>query len=348
MCRRLPPAFEVAVCCLDEAGAWGDELVSDGVTVVALRRRPGFRPELGRRIAQLAAEGGFDVLHCHQYSPFVYGRIATWWKPRLRLVYTEHGRLSDAPPSWKRRLVNPVLGRFNGAVVAVSDELRGYLTAARFPARRVSVIHNGIEVGPKPSLEARHRARHLLGLNDDAFIVMSAARLDPVKDFVTLIDAFAAVRPRIAPARLVIIGDGPEREPLVRHAASCGLTRFVDLIGFRGDVRALLPAADVYVNSSISEGVSITILEAMAAALPVVATEVGGTPEVLAGGSAGILVPPRDRVGLASALAALAWDPVQRAALGAEARRRVESSFTIERMVDEYARTYERLLRRVN
>src|SRR5262249_49187133 len=127
ICRRIAPEFRATVCCLDEDGAWATDLKNDGVDVIALRREPGFRPSVGRRIARIAAEGGIRLANCHQYSPFVYGRIAAWWMPELKLVYTEHGRLSDAPPSWKRRMVNPLLSRFDGTAVAVSHELRDYM-----------------------------------------------------------------------------------------------------------------------------------------------------------------------------------------------------------------------------
>jgi L-malate glycosyltransferase len=344
LCRRLGPEFDVTVCCLDEEGAWAPEVRASGAEVIALGRRPGFRPEVGLQIARIAAERGISLLHCHQYSPFVYGRIAAWRRPGLKLVYTEHGRLSDAPPSLKRRLVNPLLSRFDGAIVAVSGELRDYMLASRFRPGQVSVIRNGIEARALPSHAERDRARRLLGLDDRAFVVMTVARLDPVKDFNTLLDAFSDVRRRVPRAQLVLVGDGPERDRLIERAADADLAGSVTLAGFRSDVRALLPAADLYANSSISEGISITILEAMAAGVPIVATGVGGTPEVLADGVAGVLVPSRNRVSLASAIASLAIDAERRARLATAARRRLETSFTIERMVREYAHMYHRLL----
>src|SRR5262249_37372907 len=123
ICKRVRRDFEVTLCCLDDEGEWAGELRDEGIEVIALRREPGFRPSLGGRIAALAAERSIDLLHCHQYSPFVYGWIAAQLNRRLRVVFTEHGRLSDAPPSWKRRLVNPLLSRFHGEIVAVSHEL---------------------------------------------------------------------------------------------------------------------------------------------------------------------------------------------------------------------------------
>jgi glycosyltransferase involved in cell wall biosynthesis len=345
LCKRVREAFNVTVCCLDDEGEWATDLRAEGIEVVALRRQSGFRPSVGRRIAALAQERHVDLLHCHQYSPFVYGWIASQLNRHLKVVYTEHGRLSDAPPSWKRRLVNPVLSHFNGEIVAVSHELRDYMLASRFAARRVGVIHNGIEPGPAPSRADRLRARRLLGVDDRAFVVMAVARLDPVKDFPTLVDAFAIVRRQLPQARLVIVGDGPERARLEACVDASNLGRSVDIIGYRAGVRQLLPAADLYVSSSISEGISITILEAMAAKVPVVATAVGGTPEVLPTvDDGGILVPSRDPGRLAAAILSVERDPAMRAAIAAAGRRRLESDFTLNRMVDEYVRTYRRLL----
>ena len=340
ICRRLGHGFAATVCCLDNEGEWANELRTAGIEVVALHRRPGFRPSLGRQIAELAAERQIDVLHCHQYSPFVYGRIAKLWQPQLRLIYTEHGRLSDAPPSWKRQLVNPLLSKFDGNIVAVSDDLRRYMIEARFPRARVSVVHNGIDTGALPGPADRQRARAALGIDDDSFVLASVARLDPVKDFMSLLDAFAEVRQSVPRSRLLIVGDGSERAALTARAARADISGAVDFLGMRNDVRALLPAADLYVNSSISEGVSITILEAMAAGVPVVATGVGGTPEVLADGAAGVLVPARSPSRLAQAAIALAGDRRARARLAAVGRRRLESSFTVQRMVAEYLRLY--------
>jgi glycosyltransferase involved in cell wall biosynthesis len=343
ICRRLPPEYGTVVCCLGAEGEWAADLRARGIEVRALRRRPGFRPQVGLAIAQFAAERDIDVLHCHQYSPFVYGRIAAMWNRRLKIVYTEHGRLSDAPPSWKRRLVNPLLSRFDGSIVAVSHELRDYMIESRFPRERVRVIHNGIEPAHQASALDRRRARMLLGLDERAFVVTTVARLDPVKDLGTLLDAFAFVRKRVASARLVIVGDGPERQRLAERAERDDLAGSVRITGYRSDVRALLPAADVYASSSISEGVSITILEAMATGIPVVATAVGGTPEILSDGTGGILVPSRDPVRMAIAIVSLAQDHRRRSALAAAARRRLEASFTIDRMVDDYARSYRGL-----
>jgi glycosyltransferase involved in cell wall biosynthesis len=343
--KRLTERFRLAVCCLDEAGAWADELIDRGVAVVQLRRSPGFHFSIGRQVAQLSAEHGVSVIHAHHYSPFVYGRIATIVNPRLKLAFTEHGRLSDRPPSLKRRLANLALGRFRGPVFAVSDALKSHMVGEGFAARRVAVVHNGIDIGAPPADAERRAARRRLMAGDDTFLVGTAARLDTVKDLPALVEAVAIARTKHPRLSLVVIGDGEERAALETAIRDRGLANAISLLGYRSDVRQLLPAFDLYVNSSISEGISLTILEAMAAAVPVLATAVGGTPEIVIDGETGRLVPPRRPDVMASAMLALAFDDERRRIFAAAGRSRVETSFSLDRMVADYARAYEELER---
>jgi glycosyltransferase involved in cell wall biosynthesis len=348
ICQRLQPRFRLAVCALDEAGDWAPDLRLRGIDVVPLQRGPGFRPSLGRRIAELTRRYRASVVHCHHYSPFVYGAIAALLRPGLKIVYTEHGRLSDAPPSLKRRVVNPVLGRLPHAAFAVSHALRGSMIAEGFPAGRLTVIHNGVELAPSFPPLSRRDARALLGLPDHAFVVGTVARLDPVKDLGASIEAVARARASVPGVVLAIVGEGGERGRLEATAAQLGVSDRVRFLGRRDDARRLLPALDVYVNSSISEGISLTILEAMAASVPVVATRVGGTPEIVTDGQSGLLVPARRPSALSAALQRFASEPDLRRQLGAEGRATVEQRFTIDGMVDRYAEVYEKLAKKTS
>lgn len=343
ICRRLSSQFRFSVCCLDDEGEWTTELLDAGIEVVSLRRRPGFHPSLGRRIGSLATQNGANVLHCHHYTPFVYGRIATFWTPGVGLVFTEHGRLSDSRPSRKRRIVNPLLGRLPALVYAVSADLRRHMVAEGFPAARVEVAYNGIDPGPCTTFAERRNARARLGISVDQYVVGTVARLDPVKDLTTLVTAFGAFRRTRPDAVLVVIGDGPERTRIADAAREAAVSEVVLFAGARHDVRQLLPAFDVYVNSSVTEGLSVTILEAMAASIPVVATSVGGNPEAVAHGDTGLLVPARSPSALAAALSELAAAPVRGITLGAAGRRRLEERFTLDQMANRYARAYQAL-----
>jgi glycosyltransferase involved in cell wall biosynthesis len=259
--------------------------------------------------------------------------------PETRIVFTEHGRLSDAPPSRKRRLANRCLSMGVASLYAVSYDLRRHLVAEGFP-ERMGVIWNGIDPGPAPDERARRQARTELGLPAGTKGIGTVARLDPVKDLHTLLKAFAEVRCRF-PIRLLVIGDGPERESLKALAELLNVAEAVTWMGQRQDVRQLLPGLDVYVNSSISEGVSLTLLEAMAAALPVVATHVGGTAEVVLNGETGLLCPARSPGALSRQLERVLGDASLAARYGRTGRRRVSEHFTLDRMVERYEQIYK-------
>jgi glycosyltransferase involved in cell wall biosynthesis len=340
MSKHLRRQADVRVCCLDEPGEWADELLDLEIPVIALSRKPGFRPGLAVQVARLARRYDLDVIHCHHYSPFVYGALAARLRPGLRLVFTEHGRVADTPPSGKRRLANLLLSRAPGRFFAVSEDLRTHMLAEGFERERVGVIYNGIDPGPPPTARDRAAARQILGLPADALVVGTVARLDPVKDLNTLLAAFADLARELAEAVLVVIGDGPELERLEGAAREAGIESRISFTGARNDARRLVAAFDVYANTSVTEGVSVTLLEAMAAGLPVVATRVGGTPEVVVAEETGLLVPAREPALVAESVSRLAADSALRSRLGQAGRERLSRKFTLEQMVGRYLGVY--------
>jgi glycosyltransferase involved in cell wall biosynthesis len=201
------------------------------------------------------------------------------------------------------------------------------------------VIYNGIDPGERTTPQQRRAARAALGLADDAMVVGTVGRLDPVKNLPLLLQAQATLALRNPDVRTVIIGDGPERAALAAKAIELGVKHLVTFAGYRSDVRSLLPACDMYVNCSTYEGVSLTILEAMATGLPVIATTVGGNPEVVIDHETGLLVTPRARA-IADAISGLSVDPERRRQMGDAGRWRVIRHFSIARMVDDYSRAY--------
>ncbi len=338
ICRHLATRAESMVCCLDEPGGWAAELEAMRVPVVALGRTPGFQPSLALQIARLIKAHEIDVVHCHHYSPYVYGLLASRLT-NARLVFTEHGRLADSAPSPKRRLVNPWLSLLGGRVCAVSADLKRHMVAEGFPERRIQVVYNGIDPGHRPTSLERDVARATLGVPHGAFVTGTVGRLDPVKNLPALLRAHALVVEQHPESRAVIVGDGPERSALHALAVELGVADSVIFAGYRSDARALMAAFDVYVNTSTYEGVSLTILEAMAASLPVIATLVGGNPEVVVDLETGLLVPGRPPA-IAGAIARLCRDARRRRLMGDAGRWRVSRHFSIARMVDDYASAY--------
>ena len=240
----------------------------------------------------------------------------------------------------RRRVINTALSRIPTKVFSVSQDLRRHMEAEGFTGRPVGVIRNGIHIGPLPDQATRASARARFKVTDHEILIGAVGRLDPVKDLCCLLDAFRLLRSATPSCRLVIVGDGPERNRIGEYAKAIGIADSVDMTGHRQDVRALLAGLDMYVNSSISEGISLTILEAMSAAIPVVATRVGGTPEVIIDGDTGRLVEPRNPTSLADAVRDLILDQAFARTMGLRGRERVEAEFSIGRMVEEYARVY--------
>jgi glycosyltransferase involved in cell wall biosynthesis len=339
ICRQLSSRIDSTVCCLDDAGAWAPEVAALGIPVVTLGRTPGFHPSLAVQLARIMTAHRIEVVHCHHYSPFVYGLLAAVLKPGVRLVFTEHGRLSTSAPSRKRRLVNPMLAWWPGHLCAVSADLKQHMVAEGFPARRVQVLYNGIDPGARPGSAQRRLAREVLGVPHDAFVIGTAGRLDPVKNLSALIRAQAAIAAPLPASRTVIVGHGPELPALEAQVRTLGLADRVSFAGYRDDVRLMMASFDVYVNCSTYEGVSLTILEAMASALPVIATRVGGNPEVVVDRETGQLVAAHAG-GLAGAIGNLAGNPLRRQAMGDAGRWRVKRHFSLARMVQQYADAY--------
>jgi glycosyltransferase involved in cell wall biosynthesis len=221
--------------------------------------------------------------------------------------------------------------------VAVSlDAAEVARTVERVPPDRIHVIHNGVDVSTITPPTARSRGWH----------VVHVARLNAVKDQTTLLHAARLVLDHEPGFRLDIIGDGERRDELEQLSTDLGLRDAVRFHGLQEDVRPFLAGVDAFVLSSVSEGIALTLLEAMAAALPVVATDVGGNREVVIPGETGFLVPARDPVALARALITLLGDPERAHRFGAAGRARVTAEFALDTTVAAYETLYVELLQR--
>lgn len=346
--RRLTGQVTSTVFCLDGVGPIGHELLTQGVEVVHLGRRPGRDLRVAWRLAREARRRGIEVLHAHQYTPFFYAALAKLLMPRRpRLVLTEHGRHYPDVASPTRRAANRLaLGHLADAITGVcAFSLRGLCEVDGFPDRKAEVIDNGIRLERYGPAADRATLRAQLGLDPGRRYVANIARLHPVKDQATLVRGFRAAAAGRPDVDLLLVGDGPLRAELEGMVADVGLVGRVLFLGVRPDVPDLLRAADVFALTSVSEAASLTLLEAMATGLPVVVTDVGGNPELVRGGVDGMLVPRADADAVGVALGKLLDDPAAAAALGRSGRARVEERFRLERTIDAYFDLYRRLAR---
>jgi len=209
----------------------------------------------------------------------------------------------------------------------------------------VSVIHNGISLEPfRYSTTRRNRSRRALGIPESAILLGSVGRLDPVKNIEVIIEASARLQNLIPDLRVILVGEGPSQEQLARKVAMLGLKEKTIFLGLRNDISDLLAAVDIYICSSTTEGISLSVLEAMATERAVIATAVGGNLEVIQDRKTGILIKPGDPEVLAAAIIELSLDAGERSAIGQRARREVEANFSLQRMIKDYDKVYTSIL----
>jgi glycosyltransferase involved in cell wall biosynthesis len=214
---------------------------------------------------------------------------------------------------------------------------------AHLPPERILVIHNGVDV--RSFSLPRGAFRRSEGIPAECTVITTVGRLDTQKGLPYLLEAAELVTRGHPEVRFLVVGEGPRRGDLVRHRDRLGLTERVWFLGFRTDVPQILADSDVFVLPSLWEGLPIALLEAMAAGLPVVATDVPGVTEVVTDGETGLVVPGKDVGALAGALSRLLDDPDLRLGLARAGRRKVEEEFGWEKVVATTMSLYERLLR---
>ncbi len=358
--RKLRHRYRFIFLCLDEVGPLGLRLRNEGFTVLDLQRKPGVDLSVARRIAGAVAQHGIQLLHAHQYTPFFYAAAsrlppAKWSLAGPSILFTEHGRHYPDVRRPKRVLANRLLLRKRDRVTAVGQWVRQCLIDNEgLPGKRIEVVLNGIDPRAFAGDDATKRAslRRELAVNDGDVVILQVARFHPVKDHATALRAFAhALQSPLLGALaggtkpvLVLAGDGEQRHEMATLAHALKIDDKVRFLGVRSDVADLLAAADVFMLSSLSEGVSVTLLEAMAAGLSIAATKVGGNPEVVADGVTGLLAPRREAATLGNHLATLIADPDLRQRMGQAGRQRLRAMFTQQRMHERYAAIYEAML----
>ena len=270
-----------------------------------------------------------DVVHGHNATSLQYALLARRCT-RAKIVITCHGR---GKADYKEP--GPELWGQVDRVVCVSDAVAR--ATEDVPADRICVVRNGVDASM--SARSREEVRRELRLGD-AFTAIIVARIDHLKGHDTLLRAWADVHRTDPEATLLIVGDGAERAAMERLAAEAGVAAAVRFLGFRSDVIELLGAADLFLLPSLTEGLPLSILEAMAHGLPIVATHVGGIPELVTEEREGLLVPPKDVAALAAAIGRMAFDAEARGRFARQARERAINEFSFDAMLRQYEDVY--------
>lgn len=332
---------------------------SAGVEIVRL---PGLSRELSPvhdlvaalRLARILRDVRPDVVHTHTAKAGAVGRFAALFagRPRPVVVHTFHGHVLRGyfGPAGSRmfRAIERLLATISDRLVAVSPEVRDELVGLGVaPASKFEVIRLGIDLEPRVRFDGDpSEARRRLGIPQEAFLVGWFGRMTAVKRTEDLLHVLVALRRHGVDAALLLVGDGDDRPRLEQLAHELGVARSCLFLGYQEDVAPFYAISDAVVLTSANEGTPVTIIEALAAGRPVVATEVGGVADVVDDGATGFLVDPGDTDAMADRLARLAADPGLAAALGSEGRRRVTERYAVARLVDDVDRLYRALLAR--
>ncbi|HZW21704.1 TIGR03088 family PEP-CTERM/XrtA system glycosyltransferase [Noviherbaspirillum sp.] len=339
--NRMPAGkYRHAIVCLTGYTGFASRVTRPGVGIFALDKPPGLAPMTHVKLWKLLRQLRPAVLHTYNFAALEYNVTAALAGVPVR-VHAEHGRDASDPEGLNRKhnLLRSLLIPFIDCYIPVSRDLQRWLRErVGIPEQKNLLINNGVDT------DAFHPAP---AARDGEFVIGTVGRVQDVKDHAGLVDAFLHLRALVPEhahrLRLAIVGDGPLLPALKAKVAAAGIQDCVRLPGARDDVAQLMQGFSVFALSSIAEGTPVTLLEAMACGLPVVATRVGGIPDAVVDGHTGRLVAPKDPVALAEALAAYVRQPELIEQHGAAARERAERHYSISAMVAAYTGLYDRL-----
>lgn len=354
--RLEPSRFRVAVATFEPpTGMLADELARANVPIVHVPCSDGLGPAVLGRLLRVSRSLKPTIVHCFNPRPMLYGGLAAKALARPAIgTLSAFACMSDDDShtflpqplhtrSLRNRMRNRLVARMMARLAAVSHTGGlAFCRANAISSEKLRVISYGVDIAAfervSPGNIARVRAEAGAGPND--VLIGSVGRLVEQKDYATQLRALSLLAHRW-PVRMVIAGGGPLERELRRLADELGVADHVTWLGERSDIPAILRAVDAYLIASKFEPFGVSVLEAMAAGLPIIATDVNELPSILDGGSAGALVPPGQPSALASAIARLASDPEERAALGARAKELARERYSLSAAVDAYVALYD-------
>ena len=340
--------FRHTVMCLVARGELADQVVAVGIPVVPLRARARYAPVSLLRIVRWLKRENVAVVHTHMHHAALWGRLAGVLAGVPVLVTTEHGK-----ELWKNSLqvaIDRSLSRRTNRHIAVSqDGLEIRLRRERVAADRIVLIPNGVPIPADPVNESgRQRIRSEFGLAPQTRLLGTVGRLIEAKGYEHLLGAMQILHREFPDLRWLAVGDGTQRASLIAMAATMGLSDTVIWAGTRTDVGDLLAAMDLWVMSSVREGLPMALLEAMAAQKPIVATQVGGIPDAVRDGHEAVLVAPGDPEVLARAISRMLRESRRAEALASAARQRAITEYSIDRVARRIEDVYLQELRKLN
>jgi len=341
-------SFEYLVCSITSGADMIDRMSNAGARVFLLGKRRRGDATAVTKLANLIRLEKVDILHLHNSPGMFWGTLGQIVSGgRVPIVRTEHNPYLPATMPALYRFLYPRFTRRASKVICVSDRVRQSFVE-RFPelADRFLEIPNGIRLQDYEKLPPRAECRAQFKLLPGAKLIGTVGRMVPVKNHKLLIEALFLVRQTVPDVHLAIIGEGEMREALASYAADLGVSEYVSLVKETQKIDYFYGAIDIFCLSSDSEGMPLTLLEALASGVPVVSTEVGGIPEIIENGTNGYLVPKGSAEYLARRIIELLQDPSRAAAFALKGRAMVHERFPAEKMIKATEAVYEETLTR--
>lgn len=337
--------FSPMVCCLRKKGALAAELEQHGIPVFVMNKRSKIDLAMLWRLTRLLRSQKIAIVHCHVFTANLWGRLAALLARVPAIVTHEHSSISVDRQAVHR--LERLLSRGTDAVITVTEQLaQRWRDEIGVSAQNVRTVYNGLDVVHHLTDPAAVRKlRSEFGLQKCGHVIGAVGRLEWRKNFKLLLEALAIVLHSHPNTTLMIVGAGEEETALKAHAVELKIAQNVIFAGYRADIAEMLGLFSVFCMSSDTEGISLALLEAITAGVPVVATRVGGTPEVIRDESMGTLVPPRNADALAHAVKAVLDHPQAAQHKAQTARQKVAEIFTKEKMIREIEMLYREIIR---
>ncbi|MCK4905794.1 glycosyltransferase [bacterium] len=335
--------FNPIVCCLTRGGhLLENELKKAEIEYFILGKKFKFDFSVVFELIHFLKQENIHILHTRMFTSNAFGRIAGIFSHIPIIIATEDG--IDIWKSKFRLFIDWVLSHFTDKIICVSEGVRNfYHRYTGIPLSKLITIYGGVEITDKINTDEQKKEE--FGFERNSTIITTIGRLVPSKGIKYLLYTVAKIVEHSPNVRFLIIGEGPQKDELKGLAEKLEINKYVVFTGIRKDIQAILAITDIFVLPSTSEGFGISILEAMAKTKPVVATSVGGIPEIIQNGINGFLVPPRSAKSLASAIISILENPQKGVEMGINGRKRVEKYFSIDETVRKTEELYKTLVK---
>jgi len=337
--------FNPSICCLQPGGIL-KERVNKDIEIVEVNHKGGC---LFLKLKNIFKQLRIHIVHTHNWGTCCDGIIGARLAKVPVVIHQEHGTFVATIGAKKRRiLAEQLVLKCVDQVMTLSNDLKEKMVEIlTIPAERIKVIINGVDIEKfSSSMEKRQKKRKELGIGIDELVIGTVGRLEPVKNHKMFLQAMPELMKRFPTMKAILVGDGILKTELMDMAKRLGISDKVLFPGIRNDVSDILSTMDLFVITSLTEGICNAILEAMACGLPIIATDVGGNPEIVHNEETGLLFPTKNVAGLVRAVERMLEDEERRKGYGEKAREMVEKRFSLQRMVNEYEGLYEYHLQR--